>query len=252
MSISIVVPVWRREVYERVALPWIEFEVEQGAELLEVSGDSIFEAYEHGRQTATNDVIVYIHDDARLMVPICIAHDAPVVFDNHPGLGLIGPYGRGIKPSVLPWWDHDGPWVGHYLQNVYRYAQGGRMRLERFYKGQRRWNQWCRTAFVDGFCLIEHRGRMNVPWDAETFPGQWHGYDVDRCMQAHQLGLDVVVSPWLWWHDNGGHAGYKGTDPAPNPRKDDQGRHAETDGDALWLADFDQVTETLREKWNLQ
>lgn len=252
MSISIVVPVWRRDVYERVALPWIQYEVDQGAELVEVAGDSILEAYESGRQKASHDVILYVHDDARLIWPTSITHDAVQAFENVPDLGLIGPYGRGIEPSVLPWWHDEGPWVGHYLQDRYRYAQNGRMRVTRFFRGQSLWNRWCTAAFVDGFCLIEHRGRLNVPWDTESFPGQWHGYDVDRCMQAHELRLQVVVSPWLWQHDNGGHAGYKGTDPKPNPTTDEKGRMAQTEGDALWLSDLDRVNDQLRQKWGLE
>lgn len=243
--ISIVISVWRQDVYRRIALPWISAQVEQfGAELIEIRGrDSIFASLEAGRQKATHDVVMYVHDDARLVEPMDFAPQAVEAFEERPNLGLIGPYGKGNEPKAVPWWDSPGPWFGHYMNRrngkpVYRYARAnGKMRMSHLQFGG--WDKWQRVAVVDGFCLIEHRGRMTVPWDTETFPGHWHGYDVDRCMQAHKLGLDVMVSPWLFMHDNAGHEGYRGTE-------------SRGEGDALWIQDLGEVNGLLHKKWGLR
>lgn len=251
--ISIVCPVWRKQRYEAVAVPWIMGQVERyGAELIEVSGDSIFEAHEIGRQRAKHDLVVYVHDDVRLIEPLNLAPQIVAAFEDNPKLGLIGPVGKGGDSTRVPWWTNPGPHVGHYLRRdgerlIYGYGHDGKPRSEVF--KQRIWDEWAHAQFVDGFCLIEHRGRVDVPWDIETYPGHWHGYDIDRCMQVRELGFDVMVGPWLWLHDNGGHAGYKGTDPSVKPTKDNLGRKAETEGDVLWLQHLDEVNCLFRQKW---
>lgn len=256
--ITIVCPVWRRSVYEKVARPWIvDQAVNHGAQVIDVGGyESIFEAYQAGRKRAAFDVIVYVHDDVRLIEPFDLAPALVAAFKERKRLGLIGPCGRGVKPVRVPWWRNDGEFVGHYqsIRNgrlFYRYGSCGKMKDAASLPNDR-WNKWAKVALVDGFFLAEHKRRLNLDWDTETFKGQWHGYDADRCMQAHSLGLDVMVSPWLFAHENGGHAGYKGTDPADDERTDDKGRIARNKGDALWLQDLDDVNSDLGRKWNIK
>ena len=266
MSVSFVVPVWRQEVYEKVSRPWLLQQVERyGAELIESRGASgIFEAYETGRQQAKHDLVMYVHDDVRLLGPNDLTGQIAAAFARFPKLGVLGPVGK-VQRAQVPWWINTGVYVGHWFrrgprgQLVYQMGDNrGRAPFcdvqgdpVAFWKRRRpRWDRFATAGLVDGFFLIESKSRMKLPWDAATYGPQWHGYDVDRCFQAHSLGLDVMVSPWLFLHDNAGHSGYKGTDrTALSNTRDSANRQIKSSGDAAWLADLDMVNKLVRRKW---
>ena len=162
--ISIVIPVWRKDVYSKVAKPWIDRQVKEfGAQLIEVSGSSIFEAHESGRQQALHDLIMYVHDDVALIDPLNIAPAIVQAFKDRPSLGLIGPVGRGQVPTRVPWWRNPGDFYGHYLSRPngeLHYTSAGPVRLmaQRIKNTRlepRKWRQWAKFALVDGFCLYK-------------------------------------------------------------------------------------------------
>lgn len=268
MSISYVVPVWREDVYKRTALPWIQQQVDRfGGELIEVRGSgSIFEAQESGRLRAKGRYIMYVHDDVKLLSPINLKKAVSQTFNRFKNLGLMGPAGK-VQCLRVPWWRNKGNYVGHWCrrgdrnQLVYQYANDRGSAPFRDVEGDPfedwtrrnpRWDRFEKAGMVDGFYLIEDTSRMGLAWDTETFGDQWHAYDVDRCMQAHESGLDVMVSPWLFLHDNAGHAGYKGSDPARIHGRDQGNRRINSKGDAIWLADLDTANHQLQKKWDLQ
>ena len=267
MSISYVVPVWREDVYRRVALPWIQDQIKQhGGELIEIRNvKSIFAAQERGRKKARNRFIAYVHDDVKLLSPINLHAEVTKAFKQFKRLGLIGPAGK-VQKARVPWWLNAGNYVGHWCrrgnqnQLVYQFANDVGQAPFRNVIGDP-WDDWCNrrprwdrfqeAGLVDGFYLIEDTTRLDQPWDTKTYGEQWHGYDVDRCYQAHSMGLTVMVSPWLFLHDNAGHAGYKGTDPTPIHGKDQANRSINSKGDAVWLADLEVVNQQVRKKWGV-
>ncbi len=265
MGISYVIPVWREDVYRRVALPWILKQIKRhGGQLIEVRGEkSIFDSLEKGRKQAKNRFIMYVHDDVALLSQIDLHARVEKAFNSVPGLGLIGPAGK-VQKARVPWWLNRGNYVGHWCrrgdrgQLVYQQAnnQGGapfRDVIGDPCTDNRppTWNRFAEAGLVDGFYLIEDSTRLNQPWDTETYGEQWHGYDVDRCYQAHSMGLKIMVPPWLFLHDNAGHAGYKGTDPAARVSRDHENRLVKSEGDRLWLADLDVVNRLVRQKWGV-
>jgi hypothetical protein len=201
-----------------------------------------------------------------MLSPHNLTEQIVAAFAKFSNLGVLGPVGK-IERAKVPWWINTGNYVGHWFrrgphgQLVYQHGDDrGRAPYcdvtggdpEKFWRQHRpRWDRFATAGLVDGFFLIENRSRMTLPWDMETYRGQWHGYDVDRCFQAHSLGLDVMVSPWLFLHDNAGHAGYKGTDRTILHGKvvDQANRQIKSNGDALWLADLDRVNGMVRRKW---
>lgn len=233
--ISIVVPVWRKEVYADCR-GWIDYQVkEYGAQLIEVGGyDSIFEALEAGRKQAKFDVILYVHDDVKLISPMDLAPQAVKAFDDMPDLGLIAPVGRGDSPVNVPWWDNTGEKKGHFVESrtgqpVYVYYKDGTAHRVNLPDNPNGWNKWAKVALADGFFLMENRQRVDIEWDCETFNGAWHGYDADRCLQTRDLGFDIMVSPWLFFHDEGGHDQFEG-------------------GHAKWWSQLNSVNELLKRK----
>ena len=262
MNVSYIVPVWRKETYKHTALPWLCEQVDRyGAELIEVyDQSSIFAAHEYGRKQAQHQYIFYVHDDVKLITPSDITPQIIEAFQKYPQLGLIGPTGK-VKKDRVPWWTNLGDYVGHYCRRgnknelVYQYAAANGACPFHAVTGDPikalKWNKFAQAGLVDGFYLAEDRERLNAPWDTETYGKQWHGYDADRCYQAHAMGLHVMVSPWLFLHDNGGHAGYKGTSEKKIYGKDQMNRRINSVGDMLWLKDLDRVNVKVREKWGL-
>jgi hypothetical protein len=267
MSLSYVVPVWREDVYLRVAAPWIQEQIDKhGGQLIEVRGcKSIFDAVEQGRKHAKNRYIMYVHDDVQLLSTINLAEEVNRTFGSFKKLGLIGPAGK-IQKKRVPWWLNAGNYVGHWCrrgnrnQLVYQYANTTGMAPFRDVAGDPyedwkrqavKWDQFHEAGLVDGFYLIEDSTRMIQPWDTKTYGEQWHGYDVDRCYQAHAMGLKIMVTPWLFLHDNAGHAGYKGTDPAKYNGVDQANRRINSVGDAVWLSDLDVTNQLVRAKWGV-
>lgn len=260
MSVSYVVPVWREDVYASVAKPWMQQQLDNfGGELIEVrQARSIFQALEVGRQTAKHRYIMYVHDDVRLLTPDNLTQRIGRAFRKYPRLGLLGPVGK-VTSNRVPWWLNYGRYVGHWCrrgnqnQLVYQYAddQGNCPWRNAENEHDQVWNEFAEAGFVDGFYLIEDRERMSIPWDTETYGDQWHGYDVDRCCQARQLGLQVMVPPWLFLHDNAGHAGYKGTNPRRMFGRDQANRRINSKGDEVWLADLESTNTLVRQKWGL-
>ena len=270
IGLSYVVPVWREDVYARVSKPWINAQIEQhGGQLIEVRGSSsIFEAVERGRKQAEHRYIMYVHDDVQLFSPINLSDQVHEAFGKFKKLGLIGPAGK-IEKACVPWWMNKGKYVGHWCrrgrrhQLVYQFGNQTNRAPFRDVSGdpygfwqnapdRNRWNGFQEAGLVDGFYLIEDSTRLNQPWDITTYGDQWHGYDVDRCFQAHDMGLTVMVPPWLFMHDNAGHAGYKGSDPTKFHGTDHANRRINSKGDALWLADLDVTNKLVREKWGVE
>lgn len=265
--ISYVVPVWREAVYTTVAQPWLADQVARfGAQLIEVrDSTSIFAAHEYGRQQASHRFIMYVHDDVRLLAPDDLSVQIQQAFEQFPALGLLGPVGK-VERQRVPWWLNRGAYVGHWHrrgkreQLVYQYADQQGCAPFHDVKGDpvadwsrrsQRWDRFAEAGLVDGFYLIEDRERVNVPWDTATYGANWHGYDMDRCCQVQQLGFKVMVPPWLFLHDNAGHAGYKNTDPRLIHARDQAKRIVKSAGDRLWLADLDAVNQLVRRKWRL-
>lgn len=261
LNVSFVVPVWREEVYAEVCKPWLQKQVEwYGSEIVEIrNSKSIFHALERGRRKAKNRFIFYVHDDVRLVAPSDIVPNIVRTFERFKDLGLIGPVGK-VKQEVVPWWDNPGRYVGHYLRRgqnrelIYQYTDGnGATQFKEYVpRWNLDWDTFAEAGVVDGFFLCEDRERIKKPWDLKSFGQNWHGYDMDRCFQTHALGYKVMVTPWLFLHDNAGHAGYKGTDPRKLNQKDNKRRRVNSVGDRLWLSDLDKANEVLRTKWGLK
>ena len=266
-GVSFIVPVWREDTFESVCKPWIDEQVARyGAQLIEVRGTkSIFEALERGRRRSRRRFLVYVHDDVRLIAPDDFTPSLMQAFADFPQTGLFGPVGK-VQAKRVPWWLNAGAYVGHWCrrgdrnQVVYQFATrhgqcphydvcGDLLEFCQNITG--RWDRYAPAGFVDGFFLAEDRSRVNLSWDCENYPEQWHGYDMDRCCQVRKAGFDVMVGPWLFMHDNGGHAGYKGSDPTRIRGLDQANRRVNSVGDQLWLSDLDRCNDLVRIKWGL-
>ena len=214
--ISWVTCVWRESVYHRRARPSVEAQcARHGGEAIEVRHPtSIFAAYEEGRRRAQGEVVVYLHEDVELVDPETSAR-IEQAFARHPRLGLAGVIGSKTARFV-PWW-HNAQAVGQVLlpgvgpaARILEYADArGRVRQAAFdgasafadRVGARAPGPW-RAGLLDGLLLAERRREQ--AWDVEGYTG-WHAYDIDRCLQTRQAGLEVGVLDLLTFHDQRPH-----------------------------------------------
>jgi hypothetical protein len=214
--ISYIVALHRPDIYEIMAGPNLRRQVAMyGAELILVeNAESIYAAYEEGRQRAKHWTKVYVHDDVAL-----------VDFDATPRLlmdfktrkaqlmGVIG--ARGHK---LPWWTNDrliGGWGDVRRDKRVYWATGGSGTTAAVpYTGAQRpleprWlgEEWDdgRVDQLDGIFLAEQG--FDAPWP-EREAGLWHGYDAERCQQVAAAGgvikiCDIAAIHWIQRHERG-------------------------------------------------
>lgn len=213
--ISYVVALHRPDIYEIMAGPNLRRqELMYGAEVVLVEGaESIYAAYEEGRQRAKHRTIVYVHDDIAILD-----------FDATPRImyefkkkkahlmGVVG--ARGEK---LPWWTNDkllGGWsdVRRDKQLYWTWGGSGTTLNERHTGAQRpvepRWlgEEWDNGEVdtLDGIFMAE---QFDVAWPKRE-AGLWHGYDAERCLQVKEHGgtikiIDIAVVHWVQKHKRG-------------------------------------------------
>ncbi len=238
--ISYIVCRWRRQLFQEVGLPYLEFQRARfGAEVIIVENPrSIFDAYEQGRQQAKYPIIGYIHDDAALLDPN-VTLNLVRLFEQNPAVGLVGILGASDN-GFLPWW-RNLDMFGHYMcrdrsrltkllarsgqesardsyvQNAATYvcaANDGQFmrRSLRISDGilaawhslhnDLKWRGIGTVGFVDGMFMVERR--VPIPWDTCTYTG-WHCYDMDRSLQLRAAGWQVAVCDVLIYHEFQNH-----------------------------------------------
>ena len=205
--ISYIVAVYREEQFEDFCLPaLLQQEAIYGAEIVAIEGaESIYAAYEEGRQRAKNTTRVYLHDDVALMD----LDATPRIFDQmkRADAALMGAIGA--TGDALPWWRNDhiyGGWCSmrRDMRLWWNYGLGTSTPCEEWNGTQRPIHprpshiEFDRSVdLLDGILLAE---RYNGAWPARP-AGWWHGYDAERCSQARAAGgwvgiLDLVVCHW--------------------------------------------------------
>lgn len=202
--ISYVVPLWRDECYREFCRPALERQVaEYGAEIIETRSEtSIFKALEAGRQQASFDTIVYLHDDVELLDNDTTERVLMTMATHE--LGLLGVCGSAAGEMKCPWWTADrvvGAWVrkdrrGNRIWEDVRYRRAAHPRPS--WTGQRGAGEVQGAQLLDGIFMADRTG---IPWPDEA---GWHGYDLDRSMRARAAGFEVAVGDILVCHHHGG------------------------------------------------
>lgn len=187
--VGAVVAVADEDKFERHCVPGLD-RAGVGLWVAVRGADSITDAYRHGAEvlcssadgTCVSDkapqALLYVHEDVRLLDEYG-ALQAARSLRLRPGLaGAVGSTNR----EVLPWWA-EGAYVGSCITfagaEVTAVINSGRGILP--------------AGLLDGAVLMEDvAGYMT--W--RDLPG-WHGYDIQRCMEAHARERHVYVHPGL-------------------------------------------------------
>lgn len=159
--------------------------------LVVYEADSMTSAYQQGMESSDAKYKVYLHQDAWLIEPACLAIMIRE-FQQHPEYGIAGVVGSHSIPASGIWWD--GQVSGQIMDNHY-YG------LWREYIFER-----CESAIpvkaLDGLCLMT---QYDIPWREDLFT-KWHFYDVSQCQEFRRRGYQAVVMPqantWIM-HNSG-------------------------------------------------
>jgi len=145
---------------------------------------SLPEIYNEGLNEATNDIIVFMHDDLILETKN-ITPKIIKLFENNPEYGVIGLAGTDNLLSGVWWQDRTSMYgvVGHE------------------HEGKRHVNHYSKESFseklkevvvVDGLFMMVHRGRIKHKFN-EQFEG-FHFYDLPICIENHLDGVKIGVT----------------------------------------------------------
>jgi hypothetical protein len=145
---------------------------------------SLPEIYNEGLNEATNDIIVFMHDDLILETKN-ITPKVIKLFETNPDYGVIGLAGTDNLLSGMWWQDRTSMYgvVGHE------------------HEGKRHVNHYSKESYseklkevivVDGLFMMVHRGRIKHKFN-EQFEG-FHFYDLPICVENHLDGVKIGVT----------------------------------------------------------
>lgn len=132
------------------------------------------EALEAGRRAARADVVVYLHEDTELLNRH--ARDELIAVMRRYELGSVAGAAGSVGRHTLPW-----PFAGRTLGMVHGSSATAPVSRD------------TPAGLLDGVALAQSGGGG---WRWHSMPG-WHGYDAQRCLEAHERELEVFVTPVL-------------------------------------------------------
>jgi hypothetical protein len=147
------------------------------------NGESLTKAYNRGLKQATNDIVVFCHDD----ITIETNNWGPKLlkqFERHPEYGIMGVAGTKYLASSGQWWEnkkkmygrvahtHEGnTWLSSYSDDLAHDIE--------------------ETVIVDGVFFVVDKRKLKVDFN-ETVEG-FHFYDVTFCLENYLQGVKVGV-----------------------------------------------------------
>ena len=155
-------------------------------EVIEIvnNGESLTKAYNRGLKMATNDIVVFCHDDITIETKQW-GNKLSKLFDKNPEYGIIGVAGTKEMPNSGRWWDnprkmygrvahtHEGKtWLSSYSDDLGQFIE--------------------ETVIVDGLFFAVHKKRIKNDF-VEEFEG-FHFYDISFCFSNHLAGVKVGVT----------------------------------------------------------
>lgn len=170
----------KKNLQERTGIPYELIVVDES-----IHRGSIFRAYNYGIDHANYDLLCFMHDDILFHTP-----DWGKILAEHlssPSIGFIGVAGGTLVPRVPAQWSF-GKHFGRILQ--YDKKKGRSVLLDSTdFKDE---HSQAVVAMDGVFLACRKDVAKKIRFDEQTFHG-FHCYDIDICLQAHQLGFENRV-----------------------------------------------------------
>lgn len=186
----------RPDAYEQWAGPGIERAREPGSVIYpNSSAGSIFRAYNALLDLASEhedlEALVLVHQDVEIVDDRFCEKVRAAVFD--PAVGVVGCVGA-LGTRSMAWWEGAVTWAS-FTHRYYEYG-GGELPAFAMHPERVPVPPYARTGEVDtidGFIMVLS------PWAVRSLRfdeslGQFHGYDLDFCLQVRQAGRKVLTA----------------------------------------------------------
>jgi hypothetical protein len=154
-------------------------------EVIEIinKGEGLTKAYNRGLKQASNDIVVFMHDDIEFDTTgwgnKLIKH-----FNNNPEFGILGLAGTTDIPLSGRWWEDRNKMVG-----IVNHKHDGRKWESKY---SRSWgNEINQVITVDGLFFAVHKNRIKNNFD-ENVKG-FHFYEIDFVFSNHLKGVKIGV-----------------------------------------------------------
>lgn len=153
-------------------------------EVIEIvnNGESLTKAYNRGLKQATNDIVVFCHDD------ILFNKDGwgrkLIKYFDETDYGILGIAGTTDLGKTGRWWEDKTKMIG-----IVKHSHNGKT-FESRYSGNFTPNV-IQTVTVDGLFFAVHKERIKTEFD-ETVKG-FHFYEVDFCFRNHLQDVKIGV-----------------------------------------------------------
>ena len=155
-------------------------------EVIEIinNGESLTKAYNRGLSQATNDIVVFCHDDIEIQTKQW-GTKLLKLFNRNPEYGILGVAGTKHLPSSGMWWENKNKMYGRVA-----HTHEGKTWLSS-YSGDLNQNIE-ETVVVDGVFFAIDKTKIKKTFN-ETVEG-FHFYDVTFCFENYLEGVKVGVS----------------------------------------------------------
>jgi hypothetical protein len=147
------------------------------------NGESLTKAYNRGLKQATNDIVVFCHDD----ITIETNNWGPKLlkqFERHPEYGIMGVAGTKYLASSGQWWENKKKMYGRVA-----HTHEGKTWLSSYSEDMA--HDIEETVIVDGVFFVVDKRKLKVDFN-ETVEG-FHFYDVTLCLENYLQGVKVGV-----------------------------------------------------------
>lgn len=146
---------------------------------------SIFQAYNHGIDKSTGDILCFLHEDVLIHTKGWgrILED---IFKKHNSIGVIGIAGSKLKTkSPSGWWNCPEPYRS---ANLIQHLDQGRKEHWNYGFNDKKLSQ---VVVVDGvFMALRRNNELRFNEDLSGF----HNYDLSICLDYRRIGYDIMVT----------------------------------------------------------
>jgi hypothetical protein len=168
--------------------------------LPQVGFDSIFAAYNNGAAKAVGDILVFLHDDVKLLCNY-LSFEQPLAMVGKPFCGFLGVAGATALDETATWWNSKHT----DLRGMVAHPGDNEFRIQ--------WNHWPwgqaasfgQVVVLDGcFLMVDKKKFERIGgFDAESYTG-FHFYDIQATFAAHQRGFQNRACPIPMLHSSPG------------------------------------------------
>ena len=155
-------------------------------EIIEIinNGESLTSAYNRGLKQATNDIVVFCHDDITIETKQW-GTKLLKMFERKPQYGILGVAGTKFMPTSGRWWENPKKMYGRVA-----HTHEGKTWLSSYSADL---NQEIEEAVtVDGVFFVVDKTKIKKSFNEEVVG--FHFYDVTFCFENHLEGVKIGVT----------------------------------------------------------